>query len=329
MDGRAANEPQRPQQQQPDQHHLRPYRSKRYRPCDTCRRRKHACYIENQPPCRTCRVLDSQCTFDEPPSKRRRHEHVDAPQATGLAQPLVSSSVDEDDVEEEDGVVAGNSAVTWAQTEDVATRNDRVAVNFNDPNSFLDPLLPATGNHDMWYATAMFETDMSALLGDCSDYPSFNLSSRMPSGLPSPLLNNATQVDRGSRHQSTAQAQVLTSSAESDNVTSQPQSLFSLDAAHEPSPLAYTQYLGLSGEIDPYLLQHMRFSAEGSCSFGQFQYLRAAVGSAGVVGDNTQIPVHFINTVHKRDFKDEASALVAKELDALIPPEVGVRLIGL
>jgi hypothetical protein len=58
------------------------------------------------------------------------------------------------------------------------------------------------------------------------------------------------------------------------------------------------QYLGFSGDIDPYLLQHMQFSDAGICDFGDFQYRRVA-GEATSAGRPhlplaKQIPVHFI-----------------------------------
>ncbi|KAL2812918.1 hypothetical protein BDW59DRAFT_35404 [Aspergillus cavernicola] len=61
-----------PQQDSPTNGLYRPYRSKRLRPCDTCRRRKVACRIESQPPCTNCSNSGIDCSFESPPVKRRR-----------------------------------------------------------------------------------------------------------------------------------------------------------------------------------------------------------------------------------------------------------------
>lgn len=52
-----------------DQKH-RPYRSKRIRPCDRCRKLRVRCHITDEPPCLLCREKGSQCTFKNKASQR-------------------------------------------------------------------------------------------------------------------------------------------------------------------------------------------------------------------------------------------------------------------
>ncbi|KAJ5724997.1 uncharacterized protein N7483_006354 [Penicillium malachiteum] len=48
------------------------YKSRKSRPCDSCRRRKVACDMPHGPPCRRCAHKDQQCTFEEGPGPRKR-----------------------------------------------------------------------------------------------------------------------------------------------------------------------------------------------------------------------------------------------------------------
>lgn len=52
---------------------LRPVRSRKDRPCDYCRQLKHSCYIAIRgEPCANCTKTSRECTFHDPPRKRRR-----------------------------------------------------------------------------------------------------------------------------------------------------------------------------------------------------------------------------------------------------------------
>ncbi|KAL2835355.1 fungal-specific transcription factor domain-containing protein [Aspergillus pseudoustus] len=50
----------------------RPYKSRKSRPCDACRRRKVTCDMPTGPPCRRCSRIDHPCTFNEGPGPRKR-----------------------------------------------------------------------------------------------------------------------------------------------------------------------------------------------------------------------------------------------------------------
>ncbi|KAL3479625.1 fungal-specific transcription factor domain-containing protein [Aspergillus californicus] len=54
------------------EHAGRPYKSRKSRPCDACRRRKVTCDMPSGPPCRRCSRIDQPCTFEHGPGPRKR-----------------------------------------------------------------------------------------------------------------------------------------------------------------------------------------------------------------------------------------------------------------
>ncbi|KAL2833860.1 fungal-specific transcription factor domain-containing protein [Aspergillus cavernicola] len=50
----------------------RPYKSRKSRPCDACRRRKVTCDMPTGPPCRRCSRIEHSCTFEQGPGPRKR-----------------------------------------------------------------------------------------------------------------------------------------------------------------------------------------------------------------------------------------------------------------
>jgi hypothetical protein len=112
------------------------------------------------------------------------------------------------------------------------------------------------------------------------------------------------------------------------------ESVRSLDALGQGHSV---QYLGLSGDVDPYLLEHMQFSSKGICDFGDFQYRRLASRTAGPRGQlgqtAEQMPVHFVISKPNQN-ENESVILPAKSepiesLEELVSPEIGSRLVGL
>lgn len=73
----------------------RPHRGRGdHRPCDLCRMRKTRCVVKDSLPCEKCRKASRVCTFEAPPSSRRRqqpHESEAAeagPSASGVQIPI-------------------------------------------------------------------------------------------------------------------------------------------------------------------------------------------------------------------------------------------------
>ncbi|KAI5460944.1 hypothetical protein BGZ63DRAFT_357995 [Mariannaea sp. PMI_226] len=99
-----------------------------------------------------------------------------------------------------------------------------------------------------------------------------------------------------------------------------------------------SQFFGPSGETDPYLLRHMRFSEEGSCNFGQFQYRSLYQGTTRTElspsDNNNAFPVHFMISAPRNPFSKDGSEepeehTQREDLDRLVDPELGARLVGL
>ncbi|KAJ7357133.1 hypothetical protein DFH08DRAFT_851120 [Mycena albidolilacea] len=60
----------------------RPFRSRKNRPCDGCRRAKSRCAIPQAgPPCVECQQMNKQCTFDELPPERKKPRAPSSPTA--------------------------------------------------------------------------------------------------------------------------------------------------------------------------------------------------------------------------------------------------------
>ncbi|EXJ81591.1 hypothetical protein A1O1_07655 [Capronia coronata CBS 617.96] len=80
----------------------RQWRSRKSRPCDTCRRRKTACVIEDRPPCLFCRGrgLDCQSTI-EPIQHSRLQASDDDDEAMVLVEPAAEPSPQEEQVSPE------------------------------------------------------------------------------------------------------------------------------------------------------------------------------------------------------------------------------------
>ncbi|KAI0150166.1 hypothetical protein GGR57DRAFT_199235 [Xylariaceae sp. FL1272] len=175
----------------------RPYRSKRHRPCDVCRRRKQACCMDGEAPCRLCRELRTSCTFDEPPSKRRKGSPLlpasaanpsasayVVPDETSDAQHNVDSHAfavagsnaesDDDDNEDEGQDAIHNESLDtpWTTLQPgVATQAPNTNVGIYTAydnvsgNSLLDvdggdlePQFAALGQHDMWYLASLWDS---------------------------------------------------------------------------------------------------------------------------------------------------------------------------
>ncbi|KAG7899081.1 hypothetical protein KL935_004089 [Ogataea polymorpha] len=54
----------------------RPYRSRRVRPCDRCRKRKSGCVIEGEPPCQLCAKFNLRCEFTDKAPPVNRHKQA-------------------------------------------------------------------------------------------------------------------------------------------------------------------------------------------------------------------------------------------------------------
>ncbi|KAJ0426791.1 hypothetical protein BJY00DRAFT_306787 [Aspergillus carlsbadensis] len=280
----------------PENRQYRPYRSKRSRPCDTCRRRKVACRIDSQPPCENCASSGIECSFEEPPLKRRREA------ATQIAMP-----------ESDRGSFGDNvpTVASWADAgiafdqnnltqEEAGWRGWGLDGSVSDLINVSSPQIPAwthAGNH-------------SGL--------------DMPLGLNEALLRDLTGAEFHDAYGGTVN--------HSPNPGLPAASVRSLDKLDGFS----SQYFGLSGESDPYLLRHFRFLSDGQTQFFKvhFRSLAAERESENL----TQPPVQFMvssddlgNAMKSETTFGDPSrpGSVRQTLDDIVGPEDGRRLVGL
>ncbi|KAL3705791.1 hypothetical protein TMatcc_006800 [Talaromyces marneffei ATCC 18224] len=92
------------------------------------------------------------------------------------------------------------------------------------------------------------------------------------------------------------------------------------------------QYFGPSGEMDPYILQHMLFPEDGKVVFGQFQY-RQLTSSYSHDEQESCVPANFLIHMNRSPtlLSPEGTIYHTHDvlLENLISPEQGSRLIGL
>lgn len=298
--------------------HTRPYRSKRHRPCDVCRRRKHACFLEDQPPCRVCRVLGTECTFNEPPSKRRRQDSTLLPPIASPSSP--SGGLVPPAQHTENDITTNNESLLW--TEDGDNSHEGISESFDAAEGALDPLL-FSSSHDIWYATtSMFNADFSTLTNDGTGYAR--------SGNPQTPVHTASLNGISNSGMNTTRNEPRQVEDVHSTLDEQPPHPPALDVFDGQNTFTHVQYLGPSSDIDPYLMKYMRFPDNDACNFGPFRYLQISTPS-GLTNDNPQVPTYFIQSTTNdilRNRESESETL-KEELAKLISPEVGVRLLGL
>lgn len=105
-----------------------------------------------------------------------------------------------------------------------------------------------------------------------------------------------------------------------------------LDTTNSPYT---TQFIGLSGEMDPYFLDQMIYPEDGVVNFGAFKYRQMTNNpDHGVSETSRTIPAHFLITRQgERASEVHSSQAPSKpevsSLSKLISPDLGSRLVGL
>lgn len=307
-------------ERQPSHAQRRPYRSKRHRPCDVCRRRKHACIYEDRLPCKVCRDLGTACTFDEPPTKRRR-------QTRQAHNPSVSRQRSLSPVDHRTNVNDDAPSYVWSlnpnnpsvdlEASDPGTSRSGDATSVSEDTAVLQ-MLQHESHHNMWFTmldptSASFLLESEGMVVDELNSYQIDASFQPPSRPPSPLKI------RGKTNQARYAPGFL----------AQGQSIRQLDSTDES---VSAQFFGPSGEMDPYLLQHMLFPEDGKVAFGQFQY-RQLMSPSSHDERESHIPANFlthVNTPPKLPPPEESVPQTHDVLlENLISAEQGSRLIGL
>lgn len=319
---------------QADKPQSRPYRSKRHRPCDVCRRRKHGCFVNKELPCSACRNLGIQCTFNDAPRTRRNVHHRSRP----FSPPSTTSLRSTDPPTETDAVVevvaedgADSGQIMDPDDAPLSLSIDGAAsFTLEDVSGPSDLLGPPPAHHDFWLPASSLLDPSLGLFPPLSDEvigmtgnqpqhqhlpPEFtpNLSALAQLAQDPAWTQQRPRLDRGNRFQETPNRSVPEQRAR---------------PLSDSGSGTVAQYSVLAGEVDPYLLRHMRFKDEGTCNFGQFQF-RCLADELDL--DETQqsqrrIPVQFlVSNSPQPDANGEEKAVLSN----LIHPELGVRLVGL
>lgn len=307
-----------------DGSHSRPYRSKRHRPCDVCRRRKHGCFTDQRGPCRACQKLGVQCTFIDAPRKRTNGQAQAQQRSFSRPSPISFGFTDlfadaadpgvEPSVEVTETNNHGNSLLAINDDPDVNQRNYAAT----GPEISVAPV-----HTDFWLPESSFLDPSLGLLAPFSEETATIESQQSPHVEQDPMVSATLQPrhDGGLNHQNTLVHKHHDRA--SRNHSNHPQSVRSLASSSGGSP---AQYSVLAGEVDPYLLRHMRFKDDGTCDFGQFQYRCLAQNEWQDYsqGSHHTFPVHFLIS-SPPDYGAEADFGLSK----LMTPDCGVRLISL
>lgn len=264
--------------------------------------------------------MGTACTFDEPPAKRRR-------QIRQAGNDSVSRSRPSSPIDHRANGNDGSTFCVWSQD----PNNPSLALGLSDPgaSSSCDTalvgedaavlhMLQHEGHHDMWF-TMLDPTLASFPLGSeemtLDDINSYQLdpSFQLPSRPPSPSKTRAK----------TNPAQHVT------RFLAQGHPIQQLDSADGS---VSAQYFGPSGEMDPYILQHMLFPEDGKVVFGQFQY-RQLTSSYSHDEQESCVPANFLIHMNRSPtlLSPEGTIYHTHDvlLENLISPEQGSRLIGL
>lgn len=266
----------------PELPRARPYRSKRLRPCDICRQRKHACQLQGEPPCLSCRNLGVACTFNNPPSKRAQRDHPRIFQEVGqhtTIQDLLglqeSSLPDFSDLGADIDIFRDIQLPQLSHQGLLRATPPPVAQTmlFNaSENEFVGEIQQNPRASQVSLPTAV--TPFAA--GTIDPFPPRSFSSISPGEgtCRAPITDS---IPAATRHLSDRAVK---------SAASQPKQ--SLDEAAGYS----VQYSGLSGEMDPYLLRHFKFPDAGTTKFFKVHYRQLAPETP------SDIPVHFRLTSH-------------------------------
>ncbi|CAG9978676.1 unnamed protein product [Clonostachys byssicola] len=313
----------------------RPYRSKRHRPCDVCRRRKHACHLEDQAPCRICRELGTECTFNEPPTKRRRPPRLPTSASTpeGERDP---DSGHYDQNSHAGSEIEASVPNDWAPGQEVAEDCPDYTIEINHLGNLGDSVsteMFQTSHHDIWYATSgLTEPGLGSLsaafaegMGGVDFAPDdlFPLINQFPIPEAQQDFPSLRVPEQGGNR---------TVQRSNTPIPLQPQPTRALDS-HDETLSA--QLFGPSGEMDPYLLRHVNFSEDGSCNFGRFQYRSLFQTQTGELSQpNSSFPVHFLISAPKQSSNVPTEHSIGdtdqrKELNKIVDPDLGARYIGL
>jgi hypothetical protein len=268
--------------------------SKRQRPCDFCRSRKTACRIEGQLPCRLCALHGKECTFNDAAQPRKR-----------LAPSAVSGPSRTDSVN-----------ITEPAPRHPAYQMTPTAPSISPQHHNLSDIGPYDAIQQENTTGGMFSSNF--LFED----------------LAGQFFDEFGEGENGLQHDQTYPAL--------DNGLSPNGFLARMDIGKSPDRLESSstgtqldsnsnlnpQVLGLSGDMDPYLLQHYRYDLTGAFKFKQLTIRSVCQGTFPTQLLLSQ-PELFALSRKEMGLSQISSDLTREELEVSVPADTGLRLIAL
>ena len=231
---------------------VRPYRSKRSRPCDHCRSRKVCCRIDTDLPCTNCRQSNVSCTFLQPASKRPK------PNPESLETSAAAVQHDIDFFSTLDGVFDNEFLLDpLPETQYLPVLQDSQAISTFDPCQ-----QPSSPERTSEWESQFSELQPGEGIVVGEQQPAFGwtdeLGNRNATGLRSiPVTVQEASGRHNAREQRDTQLRYFPDLSHVDEGSQ------SLDGIEGFS----AQLFGLSGESDPYLLRHFHWDENNERPF--------------------------------------------------------------
>jgi hypothetical protein len=327
----------------------RPYRTKRKRPCDLCRSRKVYCHIEDVAPCLQCQKSEVECTFVGRTAKRR---HV----------VQTAEAIQSPDDERADGITPVGQARDFlprSPNSGSSGQNRRLQSSNSQPVQQIQPIIQGIHNPqhsiaDQMDPGTMFDFNMMEF--ESLSYIGLDTVPQDGSLEEYSLLAQRAGTIPTPRAPGTIQQIAVHEAGEPSHINS----IDGKDGVHG-------EYFGLSGETDPFLLRNYKYDDHGEFRMFKLVFRQTANDIHNIIpqgsahpspasysstagldlgpslrtqGRSTtaQVPVQFMMAADeladdaKEDTvvrKDVSPANVRDELDKLVLPEDGSRLIAL
>ncbi|KAK0922893.1 hypothetical protein LTR91_005088 [Friedmanniomyces endolithicus] len=307
-----SHQPMSDQAQQDSIDRARAYKSRNKRPCDFCRYKKAACHLDSQPPCELCIRYNKDCTFVESPATRRRPNDIDG----SVSRRKSSGSFDQTI-----HIVGGATNASYVNGGSMDMDHhvpswDHDMQAFNMPGMVLTPGLgePDFGPYD----PALYQEPLT--------FDEFE-----PVSASETPVDTVDHKDHGPPHRSpmnASSASILTHSPSGLNL---PLDTTSGEPSLDNQASSNAQIVGMSGEIDPYLLSRYRYDQYNEATF---QSIRIRKMNEASVADNS-VPAFFTiapNALASKAQPVETTDVMEQyrhEVEDMVNDDVGKRLIRL
>ena len=343
---------------------IRPYRSKRSRPCDLCRQRKACC--TGPPCCSLCKANGRECTFVQGSSKRSRPVRQDSmSDGKGRSYPEMSPPIhraargngNNGTSKKDDMISNDNESVSTESPRQIRTTPSNTSTPMDEAQG---QTYPPTFSHPSLANHRNFQQQLQRHDGGQNGLTNGYVGDFDPAAEARLLRSPSSR--RSTRATSTALSEIDWSLFETDNPlfqfpawNAQSPALFDPVNANTPSVLREMQQqideqaasrgdgsmslddragyncqlFGWSAESDPYLLKHYQFDANEEFKFIRLTFRKIA---------NQEVPIMFVQSMNSlgqssiNELLDVGFPTPNLDYDLLhriISPSVGRRLIRL